>query len=217
MLTKSGAKLLDFGLAKLGGYRSGRRTVDAADARRRTSPRKAPSSARSSTWRPSSSKGRKPMRAPTSSRSVRCSTKWSRANGRSKERARRVSLRPFSNMQPRTLSLDHPSIPRFLDHIIERCLAKSPDARWQSARDLCDELRWVARDALQTGQQQATVGARKQTAQRYPGGLLPRWQSLQPQPLFFICGLGRLPWRCGSTSPFRSRPTSQPFRFHPMA
>ena len=35
-------------------------------------------------------------------------------------------------------------LPPALDHIVERCLAKSPDDRWQSARDLKSELQWIA-------------------------------------------------------------------------
>jgi Tol biopolymer transport system component len=35
-------------------------------------------------------------------------------------------------------------LPSALDHIAERCLAKNPDDRWQSARDLKSELEWVA-------------------------------------------------------------------------
>jgi Tol biopolymer transport system component len=31
-----------------------------------------------------------------------------------------------------------------LDRIVAKCLAKDPDARWQSARDLADELKWIA-------------------------------------------------------------------------
>jgi eukaryotic-like serine/threonine-protein kinase len=34
-------------------------------------------------------------------------------------------------------------VPPALDRIVAKCLAKDPDARWQSARDLCDELEWV--------------------------------------------------------------------------
>src|SRR5215471_5413048 len=30
-----------------------------------------------------------------------------------------------------------------LDRVIAKCLAKDPDARWQTARDLADELRWI--------------------------------------------------------------------------
>jgi len=44
--------------------------------------------------------------------------------------------------------------PLGLDHIIERCLAKDPEQRWQSARDICEELKWV-RDH---GSQQEEIG-----------------------------------------------------------
>jgi serine/threonine protein kinase len=37
-----------------------------------------------------------------------------------------------------------PAIPTVLDHIVARCLAKDPDARWQSARDIALELEWIA-------------------------------------------------------------------------
>ena len=36
------------------------------------------------------------------------------------------------------------SLPPAFDHLVERCLAKDPDERWQSARDVLFELRWVA-------------------------------------------------------------------------
>jgi Tol biopolymer transport system component len=35
-------------------------------------------------------------------------------------------------------------LPAALDHIVDRCLAKGPDDRWQSARDLKSELEWIA-------------------------------------------------------------------------
>ena len=40
-----------------------------------------------------------------------------------------------------------PVAPAALDRIIATCLAKDPDDRWQSARDLMRELRWVAESA----------------------------------------------------------------------
>jgi WD40 repeat protein len=38
-----------------------------------------------------------------------------------------------------------PSIPRALARAISKCLAKDPDERWQTAQDLVDELRWIDR------------------------------------------------------------------------
>jgi serine/threonine protein kinase/Tol biopolymer transport system component len=34
-------------------------------------------------------------------------------------------------------------VPAALDHLVERCLAKDPDERWQTARDLKAELAWI--------------------------------------------------------------------------
>src|SRR4030095_12301521 len=46
-----------------------------------------------------------------------------------------------------------------LDHIVERCLRKSPDERWQTARDLELELEWVAREMpLSPGWTHPTLG-----------------------------------------------------------
>jgi serine/threonine protein kinase len=36
-----------------------------------------------------------------------------------------------------------PMTPPALEHIIMRCLAKEPDDRWQSAHDIAEELRWI--------------------------------------------------------------------------
>jgi Tol biopolymer transport system component len=46
--------------------------------------------------------------------------------------------------QPSSLSTVQPVTPGALDWTVRRCLAKEPDARWQSARDLLEELRWIA-------------------------------------------------------------------------
>jgi serine/threonine protein kinase len=45
---------------------------------------------------------------------------------------------------PPPLSQILPIVPATLDRIVATCLAKEPDERWQSARDLTRELRWVA-------------------------------------------------------------------------
>jgi hypothetical protein len=46
--------------------------------------------------------------------------------------------------EPAPLSLLGPHAPASLERVILRCLAKEPDNRWQTARDLASELRWIA-------------------------------------------------------------------------
>jgi serine/threonine protein kinase/Tol biopolymer transport system component len=52
---------------------------------------------------------------------------------------------------PRITSL-RPGVPARIDRVITACLAKDPDARWQSAADLAQELRWVGSES-DTGRQ----------------------------------------------------------------
>ena len=46
--------------------------------------------------------------------------------------------------EPPPLQTAAPLAPAALDRLVRKCLAKDPDARWQSARDLVDELKWIA-------------------------------------------------------------------------
>ena len=43
---------------------------------------------------------------------------------------------PIAKFQPLT--------PPALEHVVQTCLAKTPDCRWQSASDIANELRWIA-------------------------------------------------------------------------
>jgi eukaryotic-like serine/threonine-protein kinase len=45
--------------------------------------------------------------------------------------------------EPEPISAAKPMTPRALDHAVNKCLAKLPDERWQSASDLASELKWV--------------------------------------------------------------------------
>lgn len=44
-----------------------------------------------------------------------------------------------------------PMTPSALEHIVKKCLAKSPEDRWQSAGDVASELRWIADPSVQAG------------------------------------------------------------------
>lgn len=50
---------------------------------------------------------------------------------------------PISQLQPLT--------PPALERVVKKCLAKDPDERWQSASDLATELKWLAEGGSQSG------------------------------------------------------------------
>jgi serine/threonine protein kinase len=46
--------------------------------------------------------------------------------------------------EPAPISQGQPASPPALDRVVKTCLAKDPDERWQSAADIKRELRWIA-------------------------------------------------------------------------
>src|SRR5262249_34306389 len=53
--------------------------------------------------------------------------------------------------EPAPASSVQPTTPPVLDHVIKRCLAKDADDRWQSARDVSRELEWIAMQSSHGG------------------------------------------------------------------
>src|SRR5262245_59289109 len=45
--------------------------------------------------------------------------------------------------EPRSMREIRADVPPLLEHVVRRCLAKDPEERWQSVRDLLVALRWV--------------------------------------------------------------------------
>ncbi len=60
---------------------------------------------------------------------------------------------PMSSLQPMT--------PPALDRVVKRCLAKEPDDRWQTARDLEVQLNWIAEGGSQAGLPAPALARRK--------------------------------------------------------
>src|SRR5262245_789451 len=50
---------------------------------------------------------------------------------------------PISQLQPMT--------PPALEHVVRKCLSKEPDDRWQSAHDIAEELRWISEAGSRAG------------------------------------------------------------------
>jgi Tol biopolymer transport system component len=66
---------------------------------------------------------------------------------------------------PPPVSTIQPMASPMLDHIVQRCLAKSPDDRWQSAGDLQSELEWI-REAGSKAGIPVPVAARRRSRER---------------------------------------------------
>src|SRR5215467_12206308 len=62
--------------------------------------------------------------------------------------------------EPAPIASIKPLTPPGLDHAIRRCLAKDPDERWQMARDLGLELKWIAEGGSQAGVPLSLEGSR---------------------------------------------------------
>jgi Tol biopolymer transport system component len=67
--------------------------------------------------------------------------------------------------EPAPISAIKPMTPPALDHAVKKCLAKAPDERWQSASDLASELKWIAESGSQAGVP-APAAERRRTRER---------------------------------------------------
>ncbi|HEV8376091.1 MAG TPA: protein kinase [Candidatus Polarisedimenticolia bacterium] len=72
--------------------------------------------------------------------------------------------------QPAPIATVTPMTPPALDHVVRRCLEKDPDDRWQSARDVAAELHWIAEAGSQAGVA-APIGMRRKTREKLAWGV----------------------------------------------
>jgi Tol biopolymer transport system component len=71
---------------------------------------------------------------------------------------------------PEPISAIQPMTPPMLERAVKRCLAKEPDDRWQNTRDLLLELKWIAEGGSQVAL--APAGAAKGIRAGWRGALL---------------------------------------------
>lgn len=66
---------------------------------------------------------------------------------------------PMSSLQPMT--------PPALDRLAKKCLAKEPEKRWQDASDICDQLKWIAEDSTPRSTASAVPARSPRIARRW--------------------------------------------------
>lgn len=74
---------------------------------------------------------------------------------------------PISSMQPLT--------PPALDQVVRTCLAKEPDERFQSAHDLKLQLQWIAEGGSQIGAPAVVVATRKKKFTAIAAAMIAGW------------------------------------------
>jgi Tol biopolymer transport system component len=95
--------------------------------------------------------------------------------------------------EPPAISTVQPMTPPALDRVVRTCLAKDPEDRWQSARDVASELKWIAQAGSGAGIPAPAV-ARRRTRERI-------WQAVAAAAVLVAAALV---WRLGS------RPSAPP-------
>ena len=65
--------------------------------------------------------------------------------------------------EPAPIRTLQPETPPALERAIKKCLVKDPDARWQSAGDLASELKWIAEGGASADVQTASPGAARKS------------------------------------------------------
>ena len=166
MLTKSGVKLLDFGLARLvepepeDGELSALPTEDA-----RPLTEKGAVLGTFQYMAPEQLEG-KDADARTDIFALGCVLYEMTTGRRAFSGATRASLvTSIMSKEPEPISTIAPMTPPALDRVVRNCIAKDPEDRWQSAHDVGSELQWIAQAGSQAGVP-ALVATRRKSRER---------------------------------------------------
>jgi Tol biopolymer transport system component len=149
MLTKSGAKLLDFGLAKPSAPMASLATLTAAVPQRSPVTQEGTIVGTFQYMSPEQVEG-KEMDGRSDIFSLGAVLYEMVTGQRAFDGKSQLSVASaILEKEPAPICTVKPMTPPALDHTVKKCLAKLPDERWQSASDLASELRWITESAGQ--------------------------------------------------------------------
>src|SRR5258708_619903 len=167
MLTKSGTKLLDFGLAKLK-QDAAPANVSLSDLPTAVDPLTAQGSIVGTLqyMAPEQLEG-KEVDARTDIFGFGAVVYEMATHKRAFEGNTQASvISAIMSSEPAPMSSLQPMTPPALDRVVKRCLAKEADERWQSANDLTNELKWIAEGGSGVSVPTATVKGSRSLGRR---------------------------------------------------
>jgi eukaryotic-like serine/threonine-protein kinase len=159
MLTKTGAKLLDFGLAKTSGAISDTGLSQATVAKALTQ-----EGTIIGTFQYMSPEQLEGVEADARSDifALGCVLYEMATGKRAFQGETRTSLiAAIVSGEPQPISELQPLTPPALEHVIRKCLSKDPEDRWQSARDVFLELEWASEAGSHAGLAKAVASVRR--------------------------------------------------------
>ena len=150
MVTKTGVKLLDFGLARSVGHEEWQGVEDQTSAPTESNPLTEEGIVLGTVpYMSPEQVESKPTDARTDIWALGVVLYEMLTGKRAFEGASSASLvAAILQHEPPPLTTLQPLTPPSLEQLVKRCLAKSPDDRWDTAHDVADELRWVAQACL---------------------------------------------------------------------
>jgi len=153
MLTKSGAKLLDFGLAKptLAIKAAANNNVATRTGALNPISRQGHIAGTLEYMSPEQVEGREAD--PRSDIFALGAVLYEMATGkRAFEGKSTISVASaILEKDPEPISKIQPMSPPAFEHVVKTCLAKEPEERWQSSADVARELRWISESGFQAG------------------------------------------------------------------
>jgi Tol biopolymer transport system component/predicted Ser/Thr protein kinase len=147
LTTKSGVKVLDFGLAKIDQAKNSRREETAT----RALTQEGTIVGTLQYMAPEQLQG-KPTDARSDIFSFGC-VLYEILSGRRAFRGdnQATLIAAIMDREPEPIAAHQPMTPPMLKRVVKKCLAKDPDDRWQSAADLKSELEWILESGSSAG------------------------------------------------------------------
>jgi Tol biopolymer transport system component len=172
MLTKSGAKLMDFGLARVASLAAAPGTLIESPTVSRPLTAEGTIVGTFQYMAPEQLEG-KEADARSDLWALGCVLYEMATGKRAFEGASQASLIvAIMEHEPRPILELQPLSPPALERVVRQCLAKDPDKRWQSAGDLARELEWIATAGSQMSAAAVAADRSRPARRSYPARLI---------------------------------------------